>query len=672
VRNPGNAGDPAVASWRSASGTADSTIEGGTAPDSLQAIPRPEPSISGTEAGAEFEPLAWLRKNAVVLAALLLIGVQIWWKASLLEHSFFRLDDFFTLERAPTQGLTWNYLMWVNAGHLTPLGLAIGWFVVRLSPLDWTLASAATLTLLAFTCLALLRLLRTLFGDHPGILVILVVYLVSPLSFSGLIWWSVTLYELPLQLAIFCAVTAHVHYLRTRRFRHALSAACWVVVAMAAMIKGIGLPLLLFALTSAFFSTGVWWRAALAALREHWRVWAVYLALMAGYAALYLSRLSTSTVQPARPGTFGGVFAMASNMLRDNFIPGALGGPWRWLANGVEAVANPPAPLAWATCLVAAAVVIVSLWYKPGAWRAWAILAAWLVAVDMVPVLLGRGDLVPGAILGLTTRYIWDALAILAICLGLAFLPMPGEPALRHLGPQVRTYMRTALAGVLTALVIGSIASLSAYQPDPTAAQGKSYVATARIALADAPPGSVIVDEAFPEPVAGGVFFGPVGRESALFASLIAGSPGQRPRFIQQPDGVYANLLEFDGWGRLVPPTVLGVGNRRLPRRDKGCWPAKSGIVTVPLQSIATTANMLSIGYLAGSSSQLMVTFGGQSQFVSFPGPGLKTAFVPARSSGDSVMIQSVSGDMPCIGGATAGVLGPSAGPAIPQLAVSG
>jgi hypothetical protein len=50
----------------------------------------------------------------------------------------------------------------------------------------------------------------------------------------------------------------------------------------------------------------------------------------------------------------------------------------------------------------------------------------------------------------------------------------------------------------------------------------------------------------------------------------------------------------------------------------------------------------------------------------------LKTAFVPAQGSGSFVTIQSVSDDIPCIGGAAAGALVPSAGPAIPQLAVGG
>jgi hypothetical protein len=633
-------------------------------------LPDSGPAMPGPEASADIEPLAWLRQNALVLTALLLIAAQIWWKASLLEHSFFRLDDYFTLERAPTHGFTWSYLMWEDAGQLAPVADAIVWFLARISPLDWTLASAATLTLLAFTCLALLRMLRTLFGDNPGILVILVVYLVSPLSFSGMTWWGVTLYQLSLQLATFCAVTAHVHYLRTGRFRHAVAAACWLAVAMGAMIKGVGVLFLLFALTSAFFGSGTWWRASLTALLDHWRAWLLYALPTVGYLVVYVIQLGSTTLGPSKPKSISDAFSFASTTLRDNFIPGALGGPWRWLGNGVEAVSNPPAPLAWVTLLVAAAIVIISIWYKPRAWRAWAILAVWLVAVDMVPVLLGRGSLVPGPILGLTTRYVWDAVGILAICLGLAFLPMTDEPALRRPSPEQRTYLRTALAGVLTALVIGSVISLSSYPPDPTAAAGKSYVATARIALADTPPGTVIVDEPVPPYVTGGIFFGPVGRASVMFASLITGQPGQRPRFIQQPDGTYANLLEFDGWGRLVPPTVSGVGNRLLPRK-RSCWPGLGGTVTVPLQSVATNASMLDIGYLAGNPSEVMVTFGGQSQLLNVL-PGLKNGYLPVRGSGDSVVIRVVSGDMPCIGGATAGTLLPGTGPAIPAFAVGG
>src|ERR1700735_1276863 len=164
-----------------------------------------EPQAPPTaRAGVELDrAYRWLHANTVTVVGVLLIGAQLWWKAGLLGHSFFRLDDYYFLERAATSGLSWKYLMWINAGKLTPAGFAIAWILVRISPVDWTLISAFTLVLLAGTCVALLRMLRTLFGDHPAILIPLLVSLVSPLTFPGLVWWLVTLELLPLQLAMF-------------------------------------------------------------------------------------------------------------------------------------------------------------------------------------------------------------------------------------------------------------------------------------------------------------------------------------------------------------------------------------------------------------------------------------------------------------------------------------
>ena len=368
----------------------------------------------------------WLRANAVLAAGLLLIGAQMLWKAGLLGRSFFRLDDYLYLEHASTQGLTWNYLTWVDAGHLDVVGSAIAWVLVKISPDDWTLASAATLVLLACTCFALLRMLRTLFGDRPGVLLLLVLYLLSPLSLPSLSWWTVALEQLPLQLAIFCAVSAHVRYLRTRELRHAVAAAAWLTVAMLSAFQGAAVPLLLFAITSAFFATGTWPRALWPALREHWRAWALYAALTAAYVPLYLIRLGTSTVGLTRPPTFADVLDYAGTLLRETFLPGAFGGPWRWGASGVEALTAPPPALAWMSWALAVVIVLVSVMYTWRAWRAWAILAGWLVVVDIVPVLAGRSSLVPGELLGLSARYVWDASGILVLCLGLAFMPLVG------------------------------------------------------------------------------------------------------------------------------------------------------------------------------------------------------------------------------------------------------
>lgn len=629
------------------------------------------------DASFELAPATqWVRKNAIVVTAILLIGVQVWWKAGLLARSFFRLDDYFYLERASTNGLTWKYLMWVDAGHLTPVGFAISWVLVRISPDDWALTSAATLALLAVSCLALLRMLRTLFGDHPGILILLGIYLLSPLSFSGLSWWTVTLELLPLQIAIFCAVSAHVRYLRSGQFRYAVESAGWLFVGMASSLKGVAIPLLLLALTSAFFVAGAWTRAMWTTLREHWRAWALYAVITAGYVVVYVVQLATSSVEPGRPGAFSSVFAFISTLLRDTFLPAMFGGPWRWLGVGVSAGANPPADLARISWLLAAVLVLASLWYSPRAWRAWAILVGWLAVADIVPVLLGRASFLPGVLLGLVTRYVWDAVGILALCLGLAFLPIAGVPPVhvdRFLADRLRLgrAVRTATICVLTAVVIGSIWSFYSYPTDPTAASGRSYFATVRLALAEAPNGTVIVDDPVPQDVLGGLFFGPIANAANLLSPLITGKPGERPRFITQPDGTFNHLMEFDGWGRLVPSVVSGTPSRLLAA-GKSCWPGQDGDVVVRLRSVATNPSVLRLGYLAGAAGQVLVEFGGSADVYNVQ-KGLNAAFLPVDGTGNTVEIVDISGSLPCIGDAEAGVLLPSgAGPAIPAAAVTG
>jgi hypothetical protein len=615
--------------------------------------------------------MRWLRANPVPATGLLLIGAQLLWKAGLLGRSFFRLDDYYYLEHASAQGPTWSYLTRVDTGHLDAVGSAIAWVLVRISPDDWALASAATLVLLGCTCFALLRMLRTLFGDRPGILLLLALYLLSPLSLPGASWWTASLEQLPLQLAVFCALSAHVHYLRTRRFRHAVAAAAWLVVAMLSAFQGAAVSLLLFAVTSAFFTTGPWSRALWPVLREHWRTWGLYAALTAAYVPLYLVRLNASTVGLTKPVTFTDVLTYAGTLLRKTFVPGAFGGPWRWSASGVEALTDPPPALAWMSWVLAVVVVLVSLMYAWRAWRAWAILAGWLIVVDIVPVLAGRSGLVSGVVLGLSARYVWDATGILVLCLGLAFMPLVGAPGPWR-SPQrlSRTEFATATT-VIAAIVFGSLWSFYDYPADPTAAAARSYIATARLALTDAPGGSVIVDGTVPPDVTGG-FTGQVAYASSVLSPLLAGAPGSRPTFIAQPDGTFDHLLEFDGFGRLVPSSIFGVASRPVPAGGT-CWPVHDGTVVVRLSSVATGVSMLRIGYLSRGSGQLLVTFGTRSLLYSVE-KGLHAAFLPVPGgSAGTVVIQQVSGAVPCIGDVQAGALLPSAaGPAVPSLAVTG
>jgi hypothetical protein len=613
----------------------------------------------------------WLRANPILAAGMLLIGAQLWWKAGLLGRSFFRLDDYRYLERASSSGLTWSYLTWLDAGRLDVVGSAIAWVLVRVSPEDWSLASAVTLILLGCTCFALLRMLRVLFGDRPGVLLLLALYLLSPLSLPGLSWWTVTLELLPLQLAIFCAVSAHVHYLRTGGFKHAVAAAGWLAVGLLSGVQGAAAPFLLFAVTSAFFAGGAWSRALWPALRDHGRAWGLYGVLTAAYLAFYLLRLRDSSATPASPAAFADVLSYADALLRETFLPGAFGGPWRWVGSGVQALAAPPTALAWASWVLTVIVVLASLMYGWRAWRAWAILAGWLITVDVIPILAGWSGTVSALVLGLSARYVWDGTGILVLCLGLAFMPLVGGP---EPWPGPRRLSRPEFAAATTlvvAIVVGSLWSFFDYPADPSAAAAASFIATARVALADAPRGSVIVDAPVPSDVTDGLV-GPAADASRVLSPLLAAPTGSGPRFVAQPDGTYDHLLEFDSFGRLLPSAIYGAASPALPAGGH-CWPSTGGSVVVPLTTTATDATTLRIGYLAGGSGRLLVTFGARPLLYTFE-RGLHSAYLPVTdASSGTVVIESVGGDLPCIGDVQAGVLVPSqAGPAIPPLAVAG
>ena len=109
-------------------------------------------------------------------------------------------------------------------------------------------------------------------------------------------------------------------------------------------------------------------------------------------------------------------------------MPGALGGPWRWAVIGDGyAQASPPAALQQLSWGLALLIVVVSCVYRVRAWRAWAIIVGWIAVADVFPVVIGRLGVSQPALLGLQARYVTDAVSVLALCLGLAFLPLAGE-----------------------------------------------------------------------------------------------------------------------------------------------------------------------------------------------------------------------------------------------------
>ena len=386
----------------------------------------------------------WARNRGVVIFGLALIAAQLIWKSIFLSNYFFWQDDFHFLELGLGHSFSWSYLTFVGAGHLFPGVYAIAWVVARIALYNWAFASAITVIMLAAAGLAALRLLRTLFGDRPAILVLLLIYLLCPLTMLDLRWWSTAMELLPLQIAVFMALNAQVHYMRTDRFRHAIAAAAWLVFGLIFFEKALILPLVLLGITSGFLMEGPWPRAIGRCLARYWKSWLLQALILAVYAVVFAQSLHTSTVQPTVSGA-GQAFSFTWELLKNTFVPGALGGPWQWLPTEDAQYASSAAPgmLAWLALIVAAAVIIASIALRRYAWRAWAVLAGWLVAADVTPVVLGRIEVLGAGALALQTRYVSDAVPVLVICLGLAFLPLAGQPDIRR-RPAVPTGTRPA------------------------------------------------------------------------------------------------------------------------------------------------------------------------------------------------------------------------------------
>ena len=634
---------------------------------------------TGLRSDAAIEPAEpreaadWLRSHGVTLAAVTLIAIQLLWMGDLLAHSYFRQDDYSYLYRGLESGFGWKYLMFEDAGHLQPLGMALAWVLARVSLYNWPLTCAVTLSLLAAVCFAMLRMLRTLFGNRPAILVLLAVFLFSPLQLAGISWWSVVISTLPLELALVMAVDAHVRYVRGGRRRNAAAAVGWLLVALAASDKGVVVPLLLFGLTAAYFVPGRLTAAVVTAAVRYWRLWLVYGILMAAWGALYVSQLSGSTV---KPDSASDVLTFVSTFTGTTLLPAVLGGPWRWSAVGYDNVSPPAAlqQLSWAVALV---IVVVSCARRVRAWRAWGILAAWILAADIVPVVLGRLGSLPASLEAAQTRYLMDAAPVLALCVGLAFLPV-ADPSVAGPAGERDTIRfrfpnaRPAVLLVLGVFLVGSYWSLQAFESlnRPAATAGRSYIATARAAVASAPPGTVIVDGPTPASIMNPGIFGPFGNTSQVVGAIARGEPARQLSWTGSPRGVTGNLMIFNSAGQLLPVAMLGPFSWPPPA-GQSCWNVTTAATRIPLTGPLFRWPWTARVDYFGTASVLEFRFGGNWTPVALPA-GTHTAYIPVTGQGNEVSVRLAQpGPAVCITGIRVGSLKPGqASQAIPAVPV--
>ncbi|MGW4403076.1 hypothetical protein ACWEJ6_03560 [Nonomuraea sp. NPDC004702] len=601
---------------------------------------KPRPGTVITVPGPVARAARWARRHGVLLAGLVLIAASVAGKAAVVQEAYFKEDDYEFVARAMEGGLSFDYLTRIHFGQFMPGGFLVAWLVSRLHPFDWGWAAGTVLALHALAALGVLRMLRVVFGRRPATLVPLLVFLLAPVTVPALAWWAAGLNTVFLQVALPMAVASHWHHLRTGRLRHAVAAALWVLVGLLGFVKGFALPLLLFALTAIYHG------GLRAALRRHLAAWAMYATVLVAFGALYVQRSSSAPNTGALP-IFDQALGFLWELLGKTFATTVLGGPWRWFAGGDWGVASPPLPLVIASLVVLAALVVVTSRYRRRAVLAWATLLGYLLVADALPVLWGRVHLL-GSFVGTDTRYVADAVPLLALVVGLVLLPLRGEeePYRRALPARERV---TGAAGAMLGLFAGaSLVTVTLFAGYLGAERRHGYVETARAELARAAPDSVIYDRLVPTEVLPNSY-GTYSLTSRVLGALA--TPALRAR-MQAPPAALDGLV-FDDQGRLRPVDVQGIP--LVPTTRDRCWPVTGGTVQVPLDNRVTRieGTLVRLGYAARSDTTVTLWMGDRATDVKLRA-GFGRVFVLAVPGADRIVVHDVPPGL-CLGDVTPG-----------------
>jgi hypothetical protein len=381
----------------------------------------------------------------------------------------------------------------------------------------------------------------------------------------------------------------------------------------------------------------------------------MYGTVAVAYLVVYLIQLPTSVQQPTSPPSFASVLTLASTMLRVSFVPAAFGGPWHWSpqGGGYGYAAQTPG-LTQVSWVLALLVVAASVRYRRHALRAWVILAGWLLLADLLPVVLSRLTELPAARLGADLHYVADSAPVLALCVGLAFWPVIGEDQPYRVARPASWPLAVTSLTLVGAIAASSFWSGAAYLNQTSSTVTRSYIAHARLALARAKPGTVIVTGLTPGAVMFARFLGTAAQTSRVLQPLAP--KASRIRFTTAPAGVIGSLLIFTDRGTLRPALDIGATSVS-PAGKTGCWPLRAQPTTIPLR-----ASLFAYGWIvqlrySGPATAMQLRFGTAVRDATLQA-GTHDLYVPVVSAGSALVVRRLSPGPPvCIARATVGLM---------------
>lgn len=554
---------------------------------------RSAPDAARTGPVERSEPQLVLAVGALMLLAVTLgRGWALW-------GSWFYYDDYPLLIDADRPAPDVDYLLTPYSGNLMPLARLIVWCVHASGELNWTLAGGFILALETAAGAAALWMLVTLFGARWAVLAPFGLYLTSAITVPAMMWWAAAISQVGLQVAFFLVVGCWVRYLRTHRLR-------WLALTALALAFGLSsytktllvVPVLIF-LALAYFAQGSLLARCRHVLRTLWPAAVGLGALLTAYLAYY----SRSTEEPFTEVSASALASIADSMLGTAFASGVVGGPWRWL-DELEPV-RPAGPPLLAQHLAWVLIVLVALYAvlrRRRAARAWLLLGGYLVGL-FVLLATSRAPIY-GADIGLQYRYLTDAPCAVALCVGLAFLPVRG--AVESSEPRERPLLLrpvptpVAIGLVVAVCVSGLVSSTLHVRSWHTDNASDGYVHRLRDQLEAA--GAIdLVDSGLSERVQSPLF-APENSVSAMVRLL-----DTKARFPRATD----DLAMVDDEGNLQEVRI-SPGVASLAGPVEGCgWRIPASGLSVPLTGRAFPyVWWMRIGYLSSRDSSVVVSAG--------------------------------------------------------------
>lgn len=572
------------------------------------------------------------RSQTVTAVAVLLVAVQTAFRAWAVLGGWFYGDD---LQWLSTQAHGDADLSWIFRAHdsqFMPVGLVLAKLAAASGIYNWPVAALEILVLQVVASLMCWRMLRCAFGSDPRTLVLLCLYLFSTLTFAPIMWWAAALNQIPLHIAMFGMITAHLSYLRDRTTKHLLTAGIWLTFGYLSYVKTLLLVFVVVSLALLYFSSGLLRSRLRVTLASYWRAWTAYGVITAGYLVVYLLHVP-SPIRDKGPVDYGD---LANAMFRRTLGPSLLGGPWQWLSfNDPLLVANPDdavVSLAWVVVALLVAYLLVT---RRRSSRALLIAVPYLL-LNLYLVGAGRAYLL-GAYAGLEVRYLSDFGALLPLIVGLMWLPVVDatESTVRRDTIPSLPHTRVALAALTLLLIVSSTASSIQFADAWRSFPVRTFISNARTDIEHADQKPVIPDIAVSSNNLGvgqntpSVFLAPIRKDFSIT--------------------VPANDLQtFDSVGHLRGATIVdGITTR--PTSTSPCGLVVDRPTRVRLG--ARTVNYpfwMTVGYLAGGNGTATISAGEEVKKVPIQA-GLHTVFLGTNGSFSLIIISPRPGTRICV-----------------------